>query len=575
MNRMPSHLTSVSAVLVWATTVGVALTGCIASTFGLSEGAIAGECAFDDDCPKPDAVCKVARCDPMGHQCTIVDSEAGAACSDGSVCTVDDACSAGSCVSKTGPGPVELSTIAESRGGYSMDGEAAFHSLGWSVAGLGDMNGDGTPDFVIGAPDAGPEKFLDPGRGYVVFGSDGPSFALTDLVSSARGFIIEGEADGHGLGWAVASAGDFNGDNVPDVAVSAPHASIDGRVYVVYGKADDAPVSTALLGPGQGLWVEDEVPDGFFGGSIDVIGDADTDGFDDIVIGNPLSEMQRGRIYILRGDTQRSSGYPGDLILGEVPGRAAGYDVAGVGDINGDGAFDIAVSSEYVSASQQEAGKVYVIFGGKPPSSAAFADVAQGMGGFAVVGVGEGDFLGHSLSGAGDFDNDGFNDLILGAWGVSDESGAAYIFFGSDAPASGPLLASDGLEIASEAVGSRFGQEVAGLGDVNGDGFDDVAIAAPLFDVPGKQDAGRVYVIFGGPSRDSIGAADIAEAKGGFAINGEVALDGFMSAIVAIAGPGDINKDGFDDILIGIPGHSPAGKELAGRAYLVFGGQCQ
>ena len=530
--------------------------GCAVSTFGLSDGA-SPQCQADDDCAPSEGPCKVARCDLVRHECTVLDAEDGVTCSDGFVCTDDDACAAGACVSAAGFGVVQLAQVAAGNGGYSFDGEQGSDDMGRAVAGVGDMNNDGVPDYAVAAPGAGPKLYSNFGRTYVIFGGETTTPSLTDLDSSARGFVIEGAKEGDSVGWSLSQAGDINGDRIADLAVGANPLSLEERVYVILGRPDPKSVAAPTLAAYQGFWIERDLMYGWFGQAIDGAGDLDGDGFDDLLIGAPGidAEKFRGRIHAFYGGTQYAAGNaPGDVLVGEAEGSQTGMAVAGIGDINGDGAPDFAVGA---------LGKVYVVYGGKQLIGVTLENVAQGTGGFVILG----DSIGTSLSGAGDFNNDGYHDLLVGA----DEK--AYLFFGSSDPIPSPRSVDVGLELTGEQQGSAFGGSIAGIGDIDADGFSDIAIAATHYDTPDKMDVGRIYVLFGHEGDQPIRMGDVAAGNGGFAVDGEAALDG--SDGHALAPIGDTNNDGFGDFVIGVPGKSPDGKVRAGRAYIVFGGKCR
>lgn len=165
-------------------------------------------------------------------------------------------------------------------------------------------------------------------------------------------------------------------------------------------------------------------------------------------------------------------------------------------------------------------------------------------------GLAAGDQLGNSISGAGDVNADGYDDLIVGSW-TSDanggDAGRAYLFLGGANPAPNPALVFNG-----QSANDNFGTSVAGGGDVNGDGYDDVVVGAWKNDAA-NSDAGRAYVYFGGPTMDAV--ADVI-------LTGEPVPSGLFGVSSSIAG--DVNGDGFDDVIVGAPG--------AGRAYVYFGG---
>ncbi len=222
-------------------------------------------------------------------------------------------------------------------------------------------------------------------------------------------------------------------------------------------------------------------------------------------------------------------------------------------------------------------GAAYVVFGGAGgfPASIALGSL-NGSAGFRLTGVAAGDYAGWSVSGAGDVDGDGFADLLVGALNADptgSNSGAAYVVFGGAGgfPASialGSLNGSAGFAVNGAAADDRAGPAVSGTGDVNGDGFDDLLIGAYGADPTGSH-SGAAYVMFGGAGVGSGGAIELStlDSSAGFVMNGAAEYD---FAGRAVSGAGDVNGDGFNDLLIGGAGVDLNGTSY-GAAYVVFG----
>ena len=232
---------------------------------------------------------------------------------------------------------------------------------------------------------------------------------------------------------------------------------------------------------------------------------------------------------------------------GVVPGETFGCSVSSAGDVNGDTYADVIVGAYQSGTAVNPSGRAYIYFGG--PRADERADVV-------LSGEAPGDAFGVSVSTAGDVNHDGFADVVVGAY-ENDARGAnagrAYVYFGGPAMDGRPDVIFTG-----EMPGDAFGYAVAGAGDVNRDGFADVVIGAYESSARGAG-AGRAYIFHGAARPDALPDA---------ILNGETAGDRFG---ISVAGAGDVNGDGFADVVIGAY-QSDAGGVDAGRAYVYFGG---
>jgi len=262
------------------------------------------------------------------------------------------------------------------------------------------------------------------------------------------------------------------------------------------------------------------------------------------------------------------------VIDGENQNHRAGARVIGLDDMNGDGLGEVVVGAPSANGDDIDSGRAYVVWGQTEEQMIPLADMIENDNyGFAIDGVAGQDTmtLAQGLGAAGDVNNDGIPDIVLGAVGVNggaSDSGAAYVVFGktdnsrvkiADFETSGGGFAITSIVLANE----KLGQAVSGAGDVNGDGFGDLVISAGDPDFHGK-----VYVVFGKDDSDPVSLEDVEAGTGnGFLVTGITSDDRLG---YSVAGVGDLNGDGMDDIAAGAPYANANGAD-SGRVYVVFG----
>ena len=406
--------------------------------------------------------------------------------------------------------------------------DIGFTSSGPKVETAGDVDGDGIEDLLLGVPAAEVAGVSNSGLAWIVFGS--PSLhdlARLDpaaLPPSARVRILPGP-ETRGLGNALAALGDIDGDGWDDVAIAASGSFVrglsrTGRVYVLFGgpalrKTGDLSLDALPLSAGlvfDGLAGRD-----LLGDAIASVGDADGDGLRDFVLGapfaDPLGRSNAGEAYVLFGDTQREN------------------------------------------------------------LAAITLDALDGQNGLRVHGVAQNDNLGGSVAGLGDFDGDGISDLALGAAGAGfagqASSGGVWVLFG-DSDEARPARVDLGGEDADGLLvleghanfGTGLGMGLAGLGDVNGDGLDDLFFGAPTAGGGGGGTGGLAHVVFGSAAHGLGGVLALPglSTAEGFTLHGDIVSQRFG---LAAAGRSDVNGDGLGDFVVADQG--------TGALYLVYG----
>ncbi|MFN0242088.1 MAG: integrin alpha [Planctomycetota bacterium] len=407
---------------------------------------------------------------------------------------------------------------------WTAAGDQLGAEFGGAVATAGDVNGDGYSDVIVGARlfDGGE---TDEGRVLVYYGS-----ALG--LSATPDWTAESDQAGAELGAAVALAGDVNDDGFSDVIVGARlfdgGETDEGRVLVYYG-------SVTGLSATPDWTAESDQAGAEFGGAVATAGDVNNDGFSDVVVGARLfdnGETDEGRAFVYFGAAVGLSATPDWTAESDQASAEFGSSVANCGDVDGDGFSDVAVGAPLFDDGELDEGRAFAFFGSATgPSSAPDWTAASDQ-----VGA----RFGACVATAGDVDGDGFCDVIIGAplfdGGELDE-GRVSVFLGSFLG----LPASPDWTSESDQTDARFGAAASSAGDVNADAYGDVVVGAPLFD-DGELDEGRVLVFIGSPSGLAATPEWIAQVD---------RADARLGASVALAG--DVNADGYSDVLVGAP----------------------
>jgi glycosylphosphatidylinositol phospholipase D len=315
-------------------------------------------------------------------------------------------------------------------------------------------------------------------------------------------------------------------------------------------------------------------------------GDVNGDGFDDLLIGayNVYRRFRprSGQSYVVYG----GSALPGTVELAALSGSngfrldgisredRSGLAVSGAGDVNGDGFDDLLIGADWADPNGSRSGQSYLVYGGSAQPGRIELSALAGSNGFRLNGVSRDDYSGRVVSGAGDVNGDGFDDLLIGASAADpngSRSGQSYVVYGGSAlPGTielSALAGPNGFRLNGISSDHRSGYAVSGAGDVNGDGFDDLLIGACCAN-PNGLGSGQSYVVYGGSALPGTVELSALSGSAGFRLNG---ISGSDSAGSAVSGAGDVNGDGFDDLLIGAPNADPNGY-AGGQSYVVYGG---
>ncbi len=481
--------------------------------------------------------------------------------------------------------------------GAVFTGSAASDKFGHSVSAAGDVNGDGLFDFLVGAHQNSGDPLNDPpGRVYLFFGA--PGVTAGGAGEAVADVIFVGEGNAWETGYAVAAAGDVDGDGYDDILIGAYRADTNGdtdtgRAYLVWGDpALAGSVNLASLGASQGVVINGADTSDLLGSSLDGAGDVDGDGAPDILIGargEGFAEGQtaRGSAYLLHGgpalpaliEIEAPAGATVRKLTGAAPSDDTGEGVSGAGDVDADGFADLLIAAERAPSGAATNGAAYIVYGGAA-LPAAISLGSLGALGTVVNGQSNGDSLGNDVDGGGDLDDDGFADVVLGARTADvvagQDKGRAYVLFGSAALAtsinagtigsSTPGLVLDGIDMLDAA-----GSGVACGGDFDGDGVSDLLVAASGGDPNGDGGAGEVALLLGRSTLASGTLALSALDEDGVLLAGVLPSDALGSNAGHCLGfAGDVDGDGFSELLLGAENSDPAGSQ-SGSAWLVKG----
>ena len=436
--------------------------------------------------------------------------------------------------------------------------------FGASVASVGDLDRDGIPDLVVGAPynDTGG---ADRGALYVLFmQADGTVRSSVKIASGTSGG--PSLADGVQFGVSAACIGDLNGDGIPDVAVGANRDDTGGTdrgaLYVLFMQPDGIVGSSVKIASGLNGGPTLSNSD-LFGASVAAIGDLNRDGIPDMITGAPVQDSggtDRGALYVLfmqadgtvSSSVKIASGLNGGPTL--VNSDQFGASASSMGDLDQNGIPDLAVGTNRDDTGGIDRGAVYLLFMQADGTAGSSLKIASSLnGGPTLVNS---DLFGSSVASLGDLDADGVADLAVGAHqndtGGADRGGIQVLFLGADGvvPPDGTIASS--LKIGNALNGGPtlvaddyFGSSAVAVGDLDRDGITDLAVGA-MNDDTGGTDRGALYVLF--MQADGMVSSRVKIASG---TSGGPALANGDNFGRSVGPAGDLDRDGIPDLVVG------------------------
>jgi hypothetical protein len=462
--------------------------------------------------------------------------------------------------------PITIDPLLTSSADAQLEADQAGAALGTSVAGAGDVNGDGYADVLVGAPDYDAGQ-TDEGAAFVFLG--GP-LGVADGSPASAAATLQSDQAGAQLGASVATA-DVDADGFADVLTGAPAYDApladEGAAFLFLG----GPLGIASGSPTSAdATLEGDLAGAAFGASVAAAGDVDGDSFADLIVGAPgydAGQLDEGAAFVFSGSFTgvASSGASGAAatLQSDQAGAAMGWSVAGAGDVDGDGFADVIVGARhYLPGLGWGEGAAFVFLGsatGVASGGPAGAN-AEIRSNEEFVGIGA------SVAGAGDVNGDGYADVVLGAPEydlAAPGSGAAYVHLGGPSGIASGGSAAAAFELAGDQGGGALGASVAGAGDVDGDGYADVIVGASAQDAL-ELDEGVAFVFLGGgqgiASSGPLGAGTQLKSDSAGAWLG-----------LSVGGAGDVDGDGYADVIVGAPAYD-AGSVEEGAAFVFRGG---
>ncbi|MCH7574705.1 MAG: FG-GAP repeat protein [Candidatus Marinimicrobia bacterium] len=388
-----------------------------------------------------------------------------------------------------------------------------YDDFGFSLALLGDLDGDGISDIAVGNPqddDGGPFR----GSVFILFLQADGTVKSYQKISATMGGFNGALDDGDAFGFSVAALGDLDGDGFPDLAVGAradgDGGTTKGAIYVLFLNTNGSVKGFQKISATEGNFNATLDVDDRFGSSVALIGDLDGDGVFDIAVGADHDDdggNNRGAVYVLFMNAdgtvksnQKISSLAGNFNASLDDNDLFGQSVSALGDLDGDGILDMAVGAWSDDDGGVGRGAIYVLFLNTNGTVKSFQKISNTVGNFSAS-LDNDDLFGGSLALLGDINGDGITDMAVGARGDDDggdDRGAVYILF---LQAKGTVMSHAKISSTSGGFNAgldnadRFGQSISILGDLDGDGVTDL-VAGSNEDDDGAIDAGALHILF-------------------------------------------------------------------------------